>query len=135
MKRFYKVIAVILILSTFMTVAFASPVIDGIYVHSREIRIWTDELHYRATPYTPITISQRGTLIILGNLYIEEWAQIHIDGNIFVAGRIIGDRSLVTGSNARALNPVCQGVARWLLGGWILNLFVCLLHLLAWILT
>jgi|GEM_PF-2467493 len=133
MKRFYKIIAALLILAIFSTVVLAGPVITGTQVDRFEF--WMEGLDYHATIYRPLTISRHGTLIIFGNLYIDDFADLRIDGNIFVAGNIIGDISLAYGRNTWQLHPVWQWIARWLLGGQIWVLFSWFVTLLGWIVT
>ena len=135
MKRFCKVIAVLLILSMFATVAHAGPTWRGIIVDPWEIRVWVGDYHsdqvWVDDFYEPIIVHQHGTLIIIGNLYIGEFSDIRINGNLFVAGRIIGDRSVAIGCNAWQLSPVFRGL---MLGGFAI-LLVSFIAFVAWILT
>jgi len=80
---------------------------------------------------TAIGYVPRGnTVIVIGELFVESRAQLIVEGNLLVIGRINTDDAIISGRNSWQVQPA----RLWLLGGWILALLGWIVAVVSWIL-
>ena len=109
MKRLLLILLVACIILGSSIQVFASPSIHGPgpSVFRGDFSVWSNR------------ISRCGILIVLGDLYIDSDAFLHIDGWIFVNGEIIiRDGASISGRTWQ-LHPTWQWISHYLFFGWL----------------